>query len=192
MFKNKRNKSDKNIYNKGEKILLSNSTKNFRNNKLKYKIPKYSYDKFLFNKSFMKKRKILDNQYSNELLFQKQLLKSKNHEFLEPNTLNINYIHKDCEQFYFRTLEKELMFAKERNDIFGIKAKNLKKRIKTSNNFLNMKSKNFNNYINNDKSEYDYEILNKKNFEYIDKLFGDIVYLNQKEKKINKRYEKSK
>ena len=192
MFKNQRNKSDKNIYNKGKKIFLSNSTKNFRNNKLKYKIPKYSYDKFLFNKSFMKKRKILDNQYSNELLFQKQLLKSKNHEFLEPNILNINYIHKDCEQFYFRTLEKELMFAKERNDIFGIKAKNLKKRIKTSNNFLNMKSKNFDNYINNDKSEYDYENLNKNNFEYIDKLFGDIVYLKQKEKKINKRYEKSK
>jgi hypothetical protein len=194
-YMNLKTQSHKNMFIKGNKLLISSSTKNIKNNKLKYKVPKYSYDKYLFNKSFMKKRKILDNQYFNELLFQKQLLKFKNHKYLDTNTFNINQIHKDCEQFYVRTLEKELMFVKERNNIFGKKAKKLQKKEKSNKSFLNikrMKSKNLNNYINNDKSEYDYETLNKNNFDYIDKIFGDIVDLNHKEKKIKKRYGKSK
>ncbi len=191
----KKNKNDNNnIFNNENKLFISNSTNNVRNNKNKYRISRYSYDKFLFNKSFMKKRAFLDEQYSNELIFQKQLLQSKKHEYLETDTFNLKKIHKDCEQFYFRTLEKELMFARERNNIFGKKVQNLKKKEKNNNTFLNtkrIKSKNIKNYINN-KSEYNCETINKTNQEYIDKLFGDIVNLYQKEKKIEKRYGKSK
>ena len=143
----------------------------------------------------MKKRKILDEQYSNELLFQKQLLKSKKHEFLEANTFDLKKVQKECEQFYFRTFENEFMNAKERNNIFGKKTKIIKKKEKANNTFLNskrIKSKNLKSFINNDKSEYNNETLNKNNIKYIDKLFGDIVYLNQKEKKLEKRYGKSK
>ena len=38
----------------------------------KYIIPKYSYDKYLFNKSFMRKKRNLEKQYSNEIEFQKK------------------------------------------------------------------------------------------------------------------------
>ena len=195
MSPNPKNWSDKNTFNKGNKSLFSISTKNVRKKKLKLKIQKYSYDKYLFNKSFMKKRKILDEQYSNELLFQKQLLKSKKHEFLEANTFDLKKVQKECEQFYFRTFENEFMNAKERNNIFGKKTKIIKKKEKANNTFLNskrIKSKNLKSFINNDKSEYNNETLNKNNIKYIDKLFGDIVYLNQKEKKLEKRYGKSK
>ena len=193
-----KNNSDKNYFNKRNKLVLSNSTKSVRNEKLKlkYKIPKYSYDNYLFNKSFMKKRKILDNQYSNELMFQKQLLKSKQHEYIETNPFNLKQVQKECEKFYFRTFEKELMFAKERNIIFGKKEKNtsIKKKEKSSNTFLStkkIKKIKINDFIN-DKSEFDFENSNKNNIEYIDKLFGDIVYLTQKEKILENRYGKSK
>ena len=144
----------------------------------------------------MKKRKILDNQYSNELMFQKQLLKSKQHEYIETNPFNLKQVQKECEKFYFRTFEKELMFAKERNNIFGKKEKNtsIKKKEKSSNTFLNtkkIKKIKINDFIN-DESGFDFENSNKNNIEYIDKLFGDIVYLTQKEKILENRYGKSK
>ena len=193
-----KNKSDKNIFNRRDNKLLfsSSSRKNVNKGNLKYKIPKYSYDKYLFSKSFMKKKKILENQYSNEIIFQKQLLSCKKHELIEPKIFNIKEIQNECDKFYFTTFEKELMYAKERNNLFGKKDlnnKSIKKKEKSSNSFLNNQKKKkilFNEYIN-DKSENKLENINKNNYDAIDKLFNEIVYLNEKGKIIEKKYGKT-
>ena len=190
-------KNDRNPHK--NKLLFSSSAKdihfNIKNRKLKYKIPKYSYDKYLFNKSFMKKKETLENQYSNEIIFQKQLLSCKKQDLSEPKNFNLIDIQKECDRFYFTTFEKEMMYIKERNNIFGKKKKlykNTKIKEKKNNTFFNtIKSKEIiiNDLVNN-KVEYNIGNLNKKNFETIDKLFNDIVYLSEKEKIIEKRYGK--
>ena len=42
-------KNDNNLFNEGDKILLSASSKNVNNKNLKYKVKKYTYDKFLLS-----------------------------------------------------------------------------------------------------------------------------------------------
>ena len=145
----------------------------------------------------MNKRQKLENQYSNELVFQKQLLKSKNHDLIESNTFDLKNVQNDCEKFYLRTFEKELIYAKERNNIFETKDKSyyIKRKEKKNNTYLyskNEKEKLLNRSINNNNSEYYFGNINKNNYKCIDKLFNDIVYLSQKEKNIEKRYGKSK
>ena len=189
LFKN--NKSEKNII-KNKKLIYSASIKNLKNKKNKDKITKYSYDKYLFDKSFMKKKKILEYQYSNELLFQKQLLNSKKHDLFIPKVFNLKEIKNECDKFYFSTFEKELMNAKERNIIFGNKNfnnNNIKQKEKKNNNtFLKtQKTKEFL-FTDINKNEYIFHNPNKNNFDCIDKLYGDIIYLNKKEKKLGKNF----
>ena len=192
----KKNKSDKNIFTNRNKLLYSCSRKIINNRKIKYKIPKYSYDKYLFSKSFMKKKKILENQYSNEIIFQKQLLNCKKYDLIEPKIFNLKEIHNECNQFYFTTFEKEIMYAKERNTILrkNYINNNIKRKVKNNNStFFNKKKTKkiiFNDVINN-KSEYKNEVPNKNNLEIIDKLFNEIVYLNEKGKLIEKKYKKT-
>ena len=194
---NEKKKNDKKLlFPHKNKLFLSSSAKDIhydlKSRKLKYKIPKFKYDKYLFNKSFMKKKQVLENQYSNEIIFQKRLLNSKKQELTEPKIFNLIDVQRDCDKFFFTTFEKEMMYLKERNNIFGKKKKdyNIKRKEKKNSTFFNTskpKDIMINDLINN-KIEYNIDNFNKKNFETIDKLFNDIVYLSEKEKKIEKRY----
>ena len=188
-----KNKSDKNIFNKRNKIFLSTSPKEIKMSKIKYNIPKYYYNKFIFGKSFRKKRNILEKEYSKELKFQKDILQCKHYEIIKPESININEVKKSCEKFYFSTFEKELMNAKESLIFFDKKDIDTNTKIKDkkiNNFFLSQKTKEiiYNNDLNENKKKNELQNPNKINNEYIDKLFGDIVYLNEQELKIKKKY----
>jgi len=178
---------------KGNKLYISASPKNKfkKNKKIKFIVPKYSYDKYVFHKSFLRKKNILENQYTNELLFQKQLLKTKHTILNIPEKFNIKDVQENCEKFYHSTFDQELMNARERNIFFNNNKKENNSKLKDKkwlNNFLSsQKGKEIiiNELVNNKKKD---KIVspNKNNKEYIDKLFRDIIYLNEKEKLIEK------
>ena len=173
--------------NKGSKLLISTSPMNKfkRNKKIKFFVPKYSYDKYVFNKSFLKKKNILENQYTNELLFQKQLLKTKRTILISPEKFNLKEVQENCEKFYFSTFDQELMNARERNIFFNNKKENnAKSKDKKLPNNQKTKEAIINEFINIKENKF--ISPNKNNKEYIDKLFRDIIILNEKEKFIEK------
>ena len=96
-----------------------------------------------------------------------------------------------CEKFYFSTFDQELMNARERSIFFNNNKKENTSKYKDKkwiNTFLSsQKAKDIiiNELVNNKKED---KIIspNKNNKEYIDKLFRDIIYLNEKEKIIEK------
>jgi hypothetical protein len=196
--------SEKNI-NKRSQILFGEKLRNQGNKgnkenkmlysytpKIKYKVPKYSTDKYIFNKKFLKKKKILEKQYSNELIFQKQLLRTKQNELTKPEIFNRKNVQESCQQFYFITYEQELMNAKERNLIFKTNEDVANRKNRKINAFLSSKKikDEIMNSANNQNKNIKLDSPNEKNKEYIDKLFNDIVYLNEKEKKLKIKYRK--
>ena len=190
-----KNKSDQNIFKQRNNLILSTSPTYIKNNKIKYRVPKYYYDKFVFSKSFRKKKKTLEKQYTEELKFQKNLLQCKHYEIIKPESIDINEVKKSCEKFYFSTFEKEFMNAKENTIFFDKKDIKTNKKLKRrkSNIFLfPQKTKEIiSNYdLNDNKKENMFKNPNKNNNKYIDKLFRDIVFLNEQELKIKKKYGK--
>ncbi len=101
---------------------ISNSNNNINKRNLSYYnkkpndiIPKYNYDKYVFNRKLKSKRDILDHQYQKEIVFQKNLLKSKHDENKnEPIFFDIKKIRDDAEEFYKLRLDDEIQKAKER------------------------------------------------------------------------------
>ena len=183
---NKTNDKIKDIIENKKKFKLSTSPNTIDNERYKYRIPKYSYDKYIYNKSFIKKKKILENQYTKELLFQKQLLKLKHCENMKTEFQNIKDVKKNCEKFYYTTFTRELMNARDGNIILNKNDNNLKRKEKNNKIFFSpQKTKELtdSSYFNY-KNESKYKTPYKNNNEYIDSLFRDIVYLNEKEKKI--------
>ena len=178
---------------KGNKLTISTSPMNKfkKNKKIKFRVPKYSYDKYVFHKSFLKKKNILENQYTSELLFQKQLLKTKHAILNTPEKFNLKDVQENCEKFYYSTFDQELMNARERNIFFNNNKKENSTKPKDKkwiNTFLSsQKAKDIilNELVNKNKEEKIFS-PNKNNKEYIDKLFRDIIYLNEKEKLIEK------
>ena len=167
-------------------------------NNPKSKIPKYSYDKYLFKKSFIKKKKNLEKQYENELDFQKKFLKCKEKEKTKPPPFNLKMVQADCEKFYFTTFDKEMMKIKEKKFIFGTDyLKNITRRkfnsIKdnNSNNDLR-KTKKFIQIFNNNNKEDDAKNIEDNNYKYINSLMREIDFINQKEKSLIKNYRKKK
>jgi hypothetical protein len=196
--------SEKNI-NKRSQILFGEKSKYQENKgnrenkltfsytpKIKYKVPKYSTDKYIFNKKFLKKKNILEKQYSKELIFQKQLLRTKQNELIKPENFNKKSVQESCQQFYFITYEQELMNAKERNLIFKTNEDVASRKNRKINAFLSSKKikDEIMNSANNQNKNIKLDSPNEKNKEYIDKLFNDIVYLNEKEKKLKIKYRK--
>ena len=91
-----------------------NSNNNF-NKKSNEVIPKYNYDKYVFNKKLKSKRDILEKQYQKEIAFQKNLLRSKHDENNnEPIFFDVKKIKDDAEEFYKLRLDDEIQKAKER------------------------------------------------------------------------------
>ena len=178
---------------KGNKLTISTSPMNKfkKNKKIKFRVPKYSYDKYVFHKSFLKKKNILENQYTSELLFQKQLLKTKHAILNTPEKFNLKDVQENCEKFYYSTFDQELMNARERNIFFNNNKKENSTKPKDKkwiNTFLSsQKAKDIilNELVNKNKEDKIFS-PNKNNKEYIDKLFRDIIYLNEKEKLIEK------
>ena len=127
-----------------------------------------------------------------KLIFQKQLLRTKQNELTKPEIFNRKNVQESCQQFYFITYEQELMNAKERNLIFKTNEDVANRKNRKINAFLSSKKvkdvimNNTNNLNKNSKLDSP----NKNNKEYIDKLFNDIVYLNEKEKLLEKKYRK--
>jgi heterodisulfide reductase subunit A-like polyferredoxin len=126
-------------------------------------IPKYNYDKYVFNKKLKTKRDILDHQYQKEIIFQKNLLRSKHDENNnEPIFFDIKKIRDDAEEFYKLRLDDEIQKAKERA---------LKKE---------EQSKKKTNYINHTNAE---DFL--KNLKIFPKLVKTAVSLNERKESPN-------
>ena len=75
----------------------------------------------------------------------------KKHELIEPKIFNLKETQNVCDKFYFTTFEKELMYAKERNNLFGKKDLNNKS--------INKKEKNNNSFLNNQKKKRKYYLM---------------------------------
>ena len=191
--KNKTKDSEIEDLKKGNKLAISTSQMNKfkKNKKIKFRVPKYSYDKYVFHKSFLKKKNFLENQYTSELLFQKQLLKTKHAILNIPEKFNLKDVQENCEKFYYLTFDQELMNARERHIFFNNNKKENSTKPKDKkwiNTFLSsQKAKDIiqNELVNKNKKDKIFS-PNKNNKEYIDKLFRDIIYLNEKEKLIEK------
>ena len=110
------------IENQKSKNSKSNNKYENRSNSIKQekKVPKYDYNNYYFNKKFKNKYNFLRSQFDREIDFQKKLLKSKflKEEFENPVSVDIKDIHKKVDEFYYTTLENELMNAKEKQIIF--------------------------------------------------------------------------
>ena len=79
------------------------------------KIKKINYDFYVFNKKFRLKQSFLDQQFSRECQFQKNLLASKNNEpFDYVESFNKRKVFAECDDFFNTNLIKEMKFAKER------------------------------------------------------------------------------
>ena len=149
---------------------LSNSNNNINKRNLSYYnkkqndiIPKYNYDKYVFNRKLKSKRDILDHQYQKEIVFQKNLLRSKHDENKnEPIFFDIKKIRDDAEEFYKLRLDDEIQKAKERA---------LKKE---------EQSKKKTNYINHTNAE---DFL--KNLKIFPKLVKTAVSLNERKESPN-------
>jgi len=160
-------------------------------------IPKYSYDKYLFNKSFMKKKKNLEKQYATEIDFQKKLLKCKEKEKNKPEPFSLKKVQSDCEKFFVTTFDKELMKIREKKFIFGNDfIKNIvRKKIKKSN-FNNTfaefrKTKRFYPMFNNKENKKEDDV-DENNYKYINSLMRDIDDLSRREKLLHKNFRKKK
>ena len=180
---------------KKDSILLS-----YRYNKKNIinKIPKYSYDKFLFNKSFMRKKKDLEKQYNNELNFQKKFLKCKEKEISKPPPFSLKHVQTDCEKFYASTFDKEVMKIREKKFNFGNDfIKDLvRKKMKSIYNINKTisglrKTRKFNQIYNNSKEESG-KAIEENNYKYINNLMRDIEYIDNKKKYLVKNYRKNK
>ena len=160
-------------------------------------IPKYNYDKYLFNKSFMRKKKNLEKQYSKEIKFQKKFLKCKEKENTKPDAFCLKNVKSDCEKFFVTTFDEELMKIREKKYIFGNECiKNIaRKKIKDSN--INntfsefRKTKKFNTIFNSKENKKE-EDLDDNNYKYINSLMRDIDDLNKKEKLLHKNFRRKK
>ena len=162
----------------------------------KYIIPKYSYDKYLFNKSFNRKKKNLEKQYSNEIEFQKKFLKCKEKDKNKPEVFSLKKVQIDCEKFFITTFDKEMMKIREKKYIFDtdyiqnivrrkIKKANMNKTIAEF-----RKTKRFNQlFISKENKE---ENIDEHNFKYINSLTRDIENINKKEKLLENNYRKKK
>ena len=187
-------------------ILSADSSPRKRNSKIlstrigkntnKYIIPKYSYDKYLFNKSFMRKKKNLEKQYSNELKFQKKLLKCKEKEKNKPDAFSLKKVQTDCEKFFITTFDKEMMKIREKKFIFGTDyiQNMVRRKIKKANMNRTIaefrKTKRFNQlFINKENKEED---IDEHNYKYINSLMRDIENINKKEKILQNNFRKKK
>ena len=168
-------------------------------NNSKNSIPKYSYDKFLFKKSFIKKQKNLEKQYDNELDFQKKFLRCKEKEKTKPPPFNLKQVQTECEKFYFSTFDKEMMKIKEKKFIVGADyLKNIVRRkfnsINDNNTIkdLRQNKKFIQLFNNNNNKEDDVKNIDDNNYKYINTLMREIDFINKKEKTLIKNYRKKK
>ena len=180
--------------NKKESFFLSHRI----NKKIqKDSIPQYSYDKYLFNKTFMNKKKNLEKQYSTEIDFQKKFLKCKEKEKTKPDSFSLKKVQSDCEKFFVTTFDKEMMKIREKKFLFANDyIKNIvKKKIKKSNinNTLNefRKTKRFMPIFTNKENKKE-EDVDENNYKYINSLMRDIDDLNKKEKLLHNNFRRKK
>ena len=116
--------NQRNSYNSSKNITLnkcnkgnSTNTTYINNKPIKLsQIPqKIKYSPYVFNKSFRNKISFLDKQYTKELLFQKNLLHSKDNEHVLPfEPVNDRKINHQCDNFFETTLKKEMRLLKEK------------------------------------------------------------------------------
>ena len=178
---------------KRNSIIISNK---IAKNTNKYIIPKYSYDKYLFNKSFMRKKGNLEKQYSNEIEFQKKLLKCKEKEKNKPDVFSLKKVQTDCEKFFITTFDKEMMKIREKKFIFGTDyiQNMVRRKIKKANMNRTIaefrKTRRFNQlFINKENKEED---IDEHNYKFINSLMRDIENINQKEKILQSNFRKKK
>ena len=101
------------IYNKYNTNLNSNSNSysyTFNDRPLKI-----NYDKYIFNKDYIKKRNFLELQSDKEYQFQKEILKGKKNEHIFIRPFDIESSKNKAENFFNLTVDERLKSIEERN-----------------------------------------------------------------------------
>ncbi len=76
---------------------------------------KINYDKYIFDKDYIKKRQILDSQSEKEYQFQKLLLREKKSEKIFISPFNIQNSKKKAENLFNLTMDDKLQLISEKN-----------------------------------------------------------------------------
>ena len=170
-------------------INCSDRSKTLPNYKRENEIEKITYDHFIFNKSFKAKKKYLDAQFNRELIFQKNLLKSKNggNGLYENNIFDERKTKMNCEKFFEKTLESEMKLALEKD----IKKEEQKKNTIIENpdiNIFRIQSRFMGKLIKKKKDNIIPEVENRK---FIDHLTSQIEDIDNVKKYLLKSYQRS-
>ncbi len=93
----------------------SNSNSNSNSFTYNNKPLKINYDKYIFNKDYMKKRTFLELQSEKEYKFQKEILRGKKNEYIFIRPFDIQSSKYKAENFFNLTFEERLKSIEERN-----------------------------------------------------------------------------
>ena len=144
----------------------------------------------------MRKKRNLEKQYSNEIEFQKKLLKCKEKEKNKPDVFSLKKVQTDCEKFFITTFDKEMMKIRVKKFIFGTDyiQNMVRRKIKKANMNRTIaefrKTRRFNQlFINKENKEED---IDEHNYKYINSLMRDIENINKKEKILQSNFRKKK
>ncbi len=170
-------------------INCSERSKTLPNYKRENEIEKINYDHYIFNKSFKAKKKYLDSQFNRELIFQKNLLKSKNggNALYENNLFDERKTKLQCEEFFEKTLENEMKLALEKD----IKKEEQKKNTILENpdiNIFRIQTRFVGKLLKKKKDKIVPEVQNRK---YIDHLTSQIEEIDNVKRYLLKSYKRS-
>ena len=170
-------------------INCSERSKTLPNYKRENEIEKINYDHYIFNKSFKAKKKYLDSQFNRELIFQKNLLKSKNggNALYENNLFDERKTKLQCEEFFEKTLENEMKIALEKD----IKKEEQKKNNILENpdiNIFRIQTRFVGKLLKKKKDKIVPEVQNRK---FIDHLTSQIEEIDNVKRYLLKSYKRS-
>jgi hypothetical protein len=170
-------------------INCSERSKTLPNYKRENEIEKINYDHYIFNKSFKAKKKYLDSQFNRELIFQKNLLKSKNggNALYENNLFDERKTKLQCEEFFEKTLENEMKLALEKD----IKKEEQKKNTILENpdiNIFRIQTRFVGKLLKKKKDKIVPEVQNRK---FIDHLTSQIEEIDNVKRYLLKSYKRS-
>ncbi len=170
-------------------INCTERSKTLPNIKRENEIEKITHDHYIFNKNFKAKKKYLDSQFNRELIFQKNLLKSKNggNALYENNLFDERKTKIKCEEFFEKTLENEMKIALEKD----IKKEEQKKNNMLENpdiNIFRIQSRFVGKLLKKKKTIFVPEVENRK---FIDNLTSQIEEIDNVKKYLLKSYKRS-
>ena len=170
-------------------INCSDRSKTYLKDKNEKGIQRFTYDRYIFNKNYKAKKKYLDEQFSKELKFQKNLLKSKGdeNEDYDLKEFDERKTKTQCEDFFEKTLENEIKLKIEK-DIKKEEQKKISQLERLSLNAFRLPTRFIGKLSKKPKKEVKPEVENRK---YIDELTCQIEVIDNTKKYLLKSFKKN-